>query len=136
MYECTEDLLFDLRKVEHVMAIGLGKSHETEIHRFIRTVEEICREIDICPYCIQNYYSSGQGSVLTCPWGHALVLVDLSGKKSSSFHDFNFKKIENLPPLFPGKILCLNRKENSVRVRLFGPGALRRYEWTHSYSHL
>lgn len=120
-YTCTEELLFDLRKIEHTMIIGLGKSYVTsKIKDYIDRVAINCREIELCPYCVDNYFNRQKGPILVCPWGHKLVLVDLSrGTSKHSFQDFSLKRIGDLPPLFPGKIISYDPKSDQVRVRLF-----------------
>ncbi|XP_074605605.1 uncharacterized protein LOC141858651 [Brevipalpus obovatus] len=123
-YSCTEELIRDLRLIEHAMFIAHGKNYETrKITQYIEQVVKNCRDVDLCPYCVNDCFFQLKGPVSVCPWGHTLVLVDLSEGKDTPFTDFNLRRLEKLPPLVPGKIIGYNPRKDTVNVRLFGSGA-------------
>lgn len=121
-YECTEELLFDLRKIEHVMRIEFKECRRTkEIDHFIGLIRRYCIEITLCPHCIYNHYHTYLKSASICPWGHRLAAVYQSRNYTASFEIFNMKPKPDLPRYFPVKVISYSQCFNHVYVRLFDP---------------
>lgn len=121
-YECTEELLFDMRKIEHTMLTQFKENHGTEdIDRYIKQLGKYCQEIDLCPHCIYNHYLTSLGPASTCPWGHKLVAVFPPRKYALSFEFFDIFGPLNLPPSFPAKIIAYSQCHQYIYIRLFLP---------------
>ncbi|XP_074596738.1 uncharacterized protein LOC141851834 isoform X2 [Brevipalpus obovatus] len=122
-YGCTEELLFDLRKIEHVMLIEFKEGHQIEdLDLYIKQLSRHCQEIDLCPHCIYNHYLTSSGPALTCPWGHRLATVCQSKNYTASFDIFNMRRTPDLPRYFPVKVISYSQCLSQVHVRLFDPG--------------
>lgn len=105
-YTCPEELVFDLKKMRHVIK-SENPGIETEIiDSFIRRVEKNCQEMSICPFCVYNYHLMGsKGLAEPCPWVHQLAWVDFTKDTYHRFGGNTMEKLRHLPPVFPAKIL-------------------------------
>lgn len=121
-YECTEQLLSDLRRIEHTMLVEFKESHRTQgISDYISQVSRYCQEIDLCPHCIYNHYFTPLGSASVCPWGHKLASV-YRRSNAATLDIFGMKRLSGLPVFFPAKVIAYSKCRKLVHVRLFCPG--------------
>ncbi|XP_074596721.1 uncharacterized protein LOC141851823 [Brevipalpus obovatus] len=118
-YECTGELLFDLRKIEHTMLVEFKESHRTkDITHYISQISRYCIEIDLCPHCIYNHYLTPLGSASICPWGHKLATI--RHQNDFAILDiFSMKRYSDLPLFYPAKVIAYSKCRNLVHVRLF-----------------
>lgn len=125
-YICPEEVLFDLRKIKHVMRIEFGESEETaKISQYISSLRANFRLVDVCPHCVYNDYYGLQNRASLCPWLHRPILFDRTD--GIDCRDDHIKaKLEEFPTLFPGKIIDLKPLNGMTYVRFFGiDGQLR-----------
>lgn len=130
-YPCSEEFLFDIKKVRHVIRTRHPEVEAGDIDSYINKMGKICQELDLCPYCVHNYLAETKGVIELCPWGHKLILIDLNRGQTFKFGKHaNSKRLENLPSVFPAKILRFDQKSHEVIFRHFG--SLMRLEYLHS----
>ncbi|XP_074603961.1 uncharacterized protein LOC141857365 [Brevipalpus obovatus] len=118
-YQYPEELLHDLRKIEHVMAIEFGQNSRIEqIGQYILQVELNSQNIDDCPNCAYNDFFGTNDRATLCPRLHRPVLFDRSDGINVQI-DIR-RDLEELPLIFPGKVIGLNIQNNWKHVFLFG----------------
>lgn len=118
-YCCTEELIFDLKRINHAMKIGHEREKTKVIDEYMEKVKEFCREVELCPHCVHSYLVQLEGSIEPCPCGHRLVLVDQTQGFSPWFDKINFPGLETLPLKFPAKLLYYNSSTKIVTIRPF-----------------
>lgn len=120
-YNCSDEFLFDVKKIVHKIKSEYPEIEARPIDSYFEKVLNNCREMDLCPWCIFNHLSKSSGSIEPCPWGHKLVLVDLSQGLHFKHGNKDMERLANLPPVFPAKVLCFDyHKTLLVTVRHFG----------------
>lgn len=118
-YTCPEEFLFDVKRIRHAIRSLHPEINIREINLYVENIENNCQEVSLCPYCVYNYLGKPNGAAEICPWGHKLVLVNLSQGIHFKLKNVNKNRLENLPPVFPAKVLRFQWSSRLVTVRTF-----------------
>lgn len=118
-YKCSKEFLFDVKKIRYVLRSEHPEIEARDMDLYVQKVRENCKEMDLCPFCVLNYLDRSIGSIEPCPWGHRLVLVDISRGIHFKLEKINKERSKNLPPVFPAKIIRYDWRNRSMTVRHF-----------------